>query len=161
MKQRDAVYQGIRNIMTENGETFEDGGNVQPFFAKGSEFRATLSLALITGFQDGTIECTQSYEPGELKVYVSGLISNWLRKDARLNGNVKYVASNPGSRAGSGDSMLKELRKLRTVVQDETMLAEIDTHIATRVAEVAASKAKKVTIDFSKLPAELQAKLNK
>jgi len=42
-------------------------------------------------------------DDAKLRSYCSGLQSNWLRKDTRLNGGVKYVAKNPGSRAGSTD----------------------------------------------------------
>jgi hypothetical protein len=141
--------------------SFEDGLNYGPAFSKGSDNRGMLSMVLVAGFEDGSIECTQKYPAPELKIYVSGLISNWLRKDKRLNGGVKYEAKNPGSRAHCKDEMLAELRKLRTVVQDETILAEIEGHIAARTTELTAAKMKKTTIDFDKIPAELRAKLNK
>src|SRR5665213_1962213 len=47
------------------------------------------------------------------KDYVPGMVSNWIRKDLRLNGGEKYETKNPGSRAGQGDDQLKNLKALK------------------------------------------------
>lgn len=91
--------------------------------------------------------------------YVNGMITNWLKKDTRLNGDVKYQAKNPGSRAGQGDATLKELKKLQTIVTDKDQLAAITDAINHRKEEIAAEKATKVVLDLSKIPDELKAKL--
>ena len=148
MKQVDAVYQGVRNVV---GSSFEDGLDYGPVFAKGTDNRAVLHQMITEGFRSGAIELSRSYTEPEMKNYVSGLISNWLRKDTRLNGGSKYQAKNPGSRAGCGDVQLRELRKLRTVVTDTAIIAEIDQHIAKRTSEL-----NTVVIDASKLPESLR-----
>jgi hypothetical protein len=37
----------------------------------------------------------------KMRLYASGLITNWCNKSKELNGGVKYQAKNPGSRSGS------------------------------------------------------------
>jgi len=92
----------------------------------------------------------------KLRSYCDGLVSNWLRKDDRLNGGEKYEPKNPGSRAGSGDEVVRELRKLKKITADETHLTAIDAEIEKRLAAIKASKAKDVEIDVEKLPEELR-----
>ena len=91
--------------------------------------------------------------------YVPGLLSNWLRKDKRLNGDVEYVAKNPGSRAGQGDDTLKNLKALRATMKDKAHLEAIDEEIKKRTDELAAKKAKAVVVDLSKIPEHLRIAL--
>ncbi len=93
MSQKEAVFSAVTNVCGES-----DGA-----YTPTKEQRASVNQILFEGFRSGTIECEKDYDDSGLKAYVSGLQSNWLRKDKRLNGNVQYVAKNPGSRAGSGD----------------------------------------------------------
>ena len=144
MSQKEAVFQAITNVIGE----FE--GACVPT----KEQRATVNQILFEGFRAGTIELDREFDDKELKQYVSGLQSNWLRKDKRLNGNVQYVAKNPGSRAGSSDPQLKAMRALLATKTDETERAEIQAFIDKRVAEV--KPAKTVTINVADLPEELR-----
>ena len=111
-------------------------------------------VILFEGFRSGSIELDREYDDSGLKAYVSGLQSNWLRKDKRLNGNVQYVAKNPGSRAGVADPQIKAMRLLLSTKTDTSERAEIQAFIDKRLAEI--KPAKSVEIDFSALPAELQ-----
>jgi hypothetical protein len=154
MTQKQAVYSAISSVLE-----FEDGTNIGPSMTK--ELRAQVNLILFEGFRSATIELDKEYSDSDLKAYVSGLQSNWIRKDKRLNGNTQYVAKNPGSRAGSGDPALKAARALiSTLVEGTADHAEVKAFIDTRVTEIAASKAK-VTVDYSALPAELRARFSK
>lgn len=92
----------------------------------------------------------------DVKGYVNGMVSNWLRKDLRLNGGTKYETKNPGSRAGSGDEVLKSLKALKSTLTDADHIAAVDAEIANRTAELAAAKAKTVTIDINKIPEALR-----
>ena len=97
----------------------------------------------------------------EMSSYVSGLISNWLKKDKRLNGNTVYQPKNPGSRTGQGDAMVRELRKAAAAFADDAeKLAEINGFLTERIAEIKAAKAKDVEIDYSVLPEGLAESLN-
>ena len=157
LSQREAVFATIVSVLEENGVHFNEGMNVQSEMNK--EVRAAVSAKLIEGFANGTIELSTSYtDAAKLKAYTSGLISNWVRKDTRLNGNTKYVAQNPGSRRGSSDPQMKALKALLTQATSESDKEEIQGYISERLSVIEASKKKSTPIDFSVLPAALASK---
>lgn len=150
MTQKEAVFQAVKNVCGE-----------QESYTPSKEQRSQVNAILFEGFRSGTIELDREFTDSDLKSYVSGLQSNWLRKDKRLNGNVAYVAKNPGSRAGSGDASLKAMRALLSTLTTEEDKAEVQGHIDARISEINASKKKSVTVDFSALPADLASKFAK
>jgi hypothetical protein len=157
--QRDAVFTGITNVLAEHNITFEEGQDVGEIMTR--ELRSEVNAILFAGFKAGTIEISKEYNDTELKAYVSGLQSNWIRKDKRLNGGMQYVAKNPGSRAGSGDDQLKAMRALLKSLQvGSADHAEVQSCIDKRVGELNASKVK-TTVDFSALPEALRNKFAK
>lgn len=150
MKQKDAVYQAVCAVTGFNGD-----GSVEI----SKEQRAQVNAILFEGFKAGKIELDKEYTDSDLKGYVSGLQSNWLRKDERLNGGVKYTAKNPGSRAGSGDPAIKAMRVLLSTLTPGTAdHSEVQAEIDKRNAEIQATKVK--TIDLSALPEHLRAKFS-
>lgn len=151
MNQKEAVFAAICNVTGHTGE-----GQV----SISKEQRGQVNAILFQGFRSGNIELDREYTDTDLKAYVSGLQSNWLRKDTRLNGGVKYAAKNPGSRAGSADPQLKAMRALMSTLTSEEDRAEVQTAIDARISELAIVKQAKV-VDFSALPADLAAKFNK
>lgn len=151
LSQKEAVFQAVQNVC----------GKQEGAYVPSKEQRAQVNQILFESFRNGKVELEREYTDSALKGYVSGLQSNWLRKDKRLNGGMSYVAKNPGSRAGSGDASLKAMRALRSTLTSETDIAEVDAAIATRLAEITVSKKKSVTIDFSALPADLAEKFQK
>ncbi len=165
MKQRDAVYSAIISAFNDAGIDFEDGMNASEFMSK--EIRSNVHTIVTDGFKSGTVEFEKTPANAEkmasdskLSTYVSGLVSNWLRKDTRLNGNTKYVAKNPGSRAGASDEQLKALRLLANQFKnDSAKLVAINKQITTRTAEIQAAKVKSVKVDLSVLSPELLAEL--
>lgn len=150
MNQKEATYNAICAVTGHKG----DGAVVIS-----KEQRAQVNMILCEGFRAGKIDLDREFTDAELKSYVSGLQSNWIRKDSRLNGGIKYTAKNPGSRAGSGDPALKALRALMTTLTTEADKTEVQGYIDARVAEL--NVAKVPTIDYSVLPADLQAKFKK
>lgn len=144
--QKDAVFAAVTNVCGQ-----QDGA-----YNPTKEERAQVNQILFAGFQAGTIELSadKQYDESGLKSYVSGLQSNWLRKDSRLNGNVKYSAKNPGSRAGSGDPQIKAMRALLATKSDPTEQSEIQSFIDKRLAEI--KPAKTVEIDVDSLPEALR-----
>lgn len=157
--QKEAVFQAVSNVLSENGIEITEGMNVNGVITR--ELRSQVNSVLFEGFKSGTIELDKQFSDSDLKGYISGLQSNWLRKDKRLNGGFSYVAKNPGSRTGSSDPQLKAMRTLLSTVQTEEDKAEIQSHIDARLKEIQASKVKEVKIDYSALPADLQAKFSK
>ena len=151
MNQREAVYQAIHSVLTDGEIEFEDGGNVSEVLTK--EMRENVHQIVVEGFRTGKVEFESTpanaeklKTPSKLNSYVSGLISNWIRKDKRFNGNMSYVPKNPGSRAGQGDEQLKTLRALKRQFAGTAKEAEIDVHIDKRVEELRAAKAQTTVI---------------
>lgn len=142
-KQKDAAFKVIVEVTG-----FDGSGKCEPTKAH----RETIIATLVGMFEAGQIELSSPQE--DLKGYVSGLVSNWLRKDTRLNGGTKYIAKNPGTR--SQDPVLKNMRVLLATLTDPmdqaVVQAEIDAYVA------AQAKAKAPTIDFSALPEALRSK---
>lgn len=152
MSQKEAVFAAFTNVMgTQEGK-----------YVPSKSQRASVIDVLCAGFKAETVELGTAYTTdSELREYTSSLISNWLRKDTRLNGGVKYAAKNPGSRAGQADPELKALRALMTQahITDEDK-TEIQGYIDARVAAISTVKSAKV-VDFASLPAELATKFAK
>ena len=135
LTQEEAVFLAITNVC----EAIE--GKFEP----SKDERAKVTEILVEGFKAGKIALKDTpnnqaklSDDAKLRSYCSGLQSNWLRKDPRLNGNVKYVAKNPGSRAGSTDPQVKAMRVLlatRTDLSSEDR-GEIQGMIAKRLGEI-------------------------
>jgi hypothetical protein len=138
VSQKQAVFSAVTNVCSPN----DDGS-----FTPTKEQRAQVNLILFEGFKAGTIECEREYTDSELKAYVSGLQSNWLRKDKTLNGGVQYVAKNPGSRAGSTDPQIKAMRLLLSTKSEPSERAEIQAFIDKRVAEIKPAKSTELTAE--------------
>lgn len=154
MSQKEAVYSAVTSVLSENNISVSEGTDVSTVMTR--ELRSQVNAILVEGFNSGSVELDRTFNPSDLKAYVSGLQSNWLRKDKRLNGGAKYSAKNPGSRIGSGDAQLKAMRSLLSTLTDESERSEVQSHIDTRVNEIQAVKAKKsITVDFAALPADL------
>ena len=147
INQKEAVFAAMSNVM----------GKIEGVCTPTKEQRGQVNAILFEGFKNGDINFDGELPAdSELKAYVSGLQSNWLRKDKRLNGGVQYVAKNPGSRTGSTDPQIKAMRILLSTKSDAAERAEIQAFIDKRLAEV--KPAKTVTINVDDLPAELKAK---
>jgi hypothetical protein len=97
MKQKEAVYIAVKKILEENGTWFEEGKEA---VVLKRNVRDAIIDELAAGFMSGIIELDSSSpanaekltNAASLKQYCSGLVSNWLRKDTRLNGGVMYVS---------------------------------------------------------------------
>ena len=155
--QKEAVFSAVSSVLSENSVTVTDGEGYSASLNR--ELRAQVTNILVEGFNAGTIVLDKTFNTeAELRTYCSGLTSNWLRKDSRMNGGVKYEAKNPGSRVGSSDASLKAMRALLGTKTDPSEKAEIQAFIDSRVAEIKASRKPTKSIDFSALPAELASK---
>ena len=144
--QKEAVYQAITNALI-----MPEAGAVRP----SKEERASVCNILVAGFQSKAIAYDGDLpNEADLKSYVSGLLSNWLRKDKRLNGNINYVPKNPGSRTGITDPSIKAMKALLSTKSDPAECAEIQAFIDRRLAEV--KPAKVVTVNVADLPEALR-----
>jgi hypothetical protein len=134
----------------------KDGGSV----GATKEQRAAITHILCEGFRQGTIQFEKTLSNQEklasdskLSAYVSGLISNWLRKDTRLNGGAKYEIQNPGSRAGQGDEQMKTLRALAKQFEGTDKAILISAQIEKRKSELAAQKSKSTPLTQEQIDA--------
>jgi hypothetical protein len=160
LSQKDGIYNAVVSFHKDHGRSFEDGTEV--VFSK--EDRATVIGMVCEAFHADEISISEAAkskfsDPAELKSYAGSLLSNWLRKDTRLNGGVKYSPKNPGSRAGQSDETIKNLRLLRKTLDDADQIASVDEEISTRLAAIKAAKAPTVEVNYDAIPAALREKL--
>ena len=147
VSQKEAVFTAVTSVC----------GNNEGPYTPTREQRAQINLILFEGFKAGSIQLEKEFDDAGLKAYVSGLQSNWLRKDKRLNGGVAYTAKNPGSKAGSTDPQIKALRALLSTMTDVEGRMEVQEAIDARLAELKP----KVEVDLSALPEHIKAKFSK
>jgi hypothetical protein len=154
MKQIEAVYQAVVEVMGEH-----DGA-----YTPTKEEREAIVATVAEGIEEGKVDFSPSARakhdsPAKIKQYCVGLVSNWLRKDPNLNGNVKYQPKNPGSRAGQGDAQIRAMRQLVKTLTDQSKIDYLNAKIEARKLEVQAEKAKSITIDLSSIPQDLLEEL--
>lgn len=159
VSQKQAVRNAIFAVLEERNETYELNGPTPISQVFNSDDKAKAREILFTGFRNAEVEYKASFQSkvdddAELKKYVSGLLNNWMRKDKELNCGEIYKAKNPGSRTGSQDEKVKEMRKLLKVTTDPEAKALIESAINSRIAEI--KPAKSIEIDVSALPEHLQ-----
>jgi hypothetical protein len=158
--QREATFNAIITVLSNNNVTFQSGSDVKSVIT--SEHKKKVKDLLIDGFKNGNIDYTDDFaktkltSTSELSKYCSGLISNWIKKDSRLNGNTKYQVLNKGSRVGQGDSQVKELRKLLKATTGTEAENEVTEALNARLAAVRADKKPSTSIDVDSLPENLR-----
>lgn len=155
LSQKEAVFSTTTKVLAEAGVKFEEGMTVGSVVDK--DLRAQIVSILCEGFEAGKIELKSEQE--NLKSYTNSLVSNWFRKDKRLNGGVKYEAKNPGSRTGQADPTVKNLRLLQQrFAEGSAQHTQISTKIDERVAVIKAEKAAKSmkAIDINAIPDDLK-----
>jgi hypothetical protein len=152
ISQREGVFNAVTSVLRSNGIKFTEGMNVSKVITK--EHRAAVCSELVKGFKSGAITLDTKFDDDELKAYCPGLLSNWLRKDTRLNGGEPYEPKNPGSRTGAMDPTIRNLGLLLKQTTEPRAKAEIQAAIDARKQELAAAKMPK--IDVAVIPASLR-----
>lgn len=143
VSQKEAVYQSVASVVNESGESI----NAETATHLTTEQRKQVISILLELTESGGVSVNpESKAAQNLPKYWDGALSNWIRKDTRLNGGTEHMIKNPGSR--SGDEMLKNLKLLRSTQTDEAAIAAIDEAIADRIAELKpAAQPKAVNVD--------------
>lgn len=154
MKQVEGVFQAVCAVLG----TSEFEGKVELTTEQRKEVIEQVTKGLASGEIDLSESAREKYDTDDKlrKQYVPGLVSNHLRKDKRLNGGVDYEPKNPGSRAGSGDEVIRELKKLMKVVTGEEERAAIQAEIDKRLAVIQAERGKSIEINRDLIPEELR-----
>lgn len=95
---------------------------------------------IFNGIIAGTIEFGKEVtDEKELGRYVSGMVSNYLRKSKELNGGETYVPQSTGR--GSRDPQVSELNKLlKTYTEGSEQYSQIILAIEARKAELASER---------------------
>ncbi len=147
LSQKEAVFNAVTEIIGVT-RTIEDTSPLN----LDKDQKASVREILLEGFANDEIELKNTQD--DMKKYVNGLLNNWIRKDKRFNGNVTYKAKNPGSRAGQGDTQIKNLRLLLKTDIDDNAKAEINQAIQERLAELKPEKV--IVVDATAIPEHLQ-----
>jgi osmotically-inducible protein OsmY len=154
----------VTQVKAQLGERFTPGQDVKDYITKAD--RQAVAAKIAQQMLDGEVtlsdEAKAKYgESAETLAsrYVMGMVTNWLNKSKELNGGTKYTTKNPGSRAGSGDEQVREMRKLRKQLAElgnTEGVERVDAAIAQRLAEIGASKTSTVEINAEVLPEALR-----
>lgn len=154
--QKEAVYEAVKQVFGGTVE-FESGMDISSII--NSEQRKFAVDALVQGFKDGEIVLFTEF-PSEqaLRTYCTGLLSNWLRKDTRLNGGGKYAPKHPGRGRAPADAQIKALQALMAQVKDPTEKKEIQQYIDARRTEIGAQASVIKNVDIEALPPGLRTK---
>lgn len=153
MKQNDAVFSAVCEVLGQS--SFSQAVSLSK--EQRGQIIEIVTDGILNGRVDFSSEAQAKYNsPDKVRGYTSGMVNNHLRKDKRLNGGAKYEAKNPGSRAGQGDAQLKAMKALRSQLTDSDSVAEIETAIENRIAELKAAKVKTIAFDASALPEHLR-----
>jgi len=164
LNQREATFQAITTVLSNSGVSFTSGEDVKGVLT--SEHKKKVRDILVTGLKDGSITSTQEFmskmsTDADLSKYTSGLISNWIKKDSRLNGNKKHQSSGGSSnsnRVGNGDSQVKELKKLLKATAGTDSEQEVAEALNARINELKVNKTSSVkkSINVESIPENLQ-----
>ena len=158
--QKTAVCECLLRVLSENGIDYELNGEVNIKDVLNKSMLDVVRSEICDGFEEEQIQMSDNAKakyignPTEMKKYVNGLVNNWIRKNKEFNNGNEYVIKNPGSRSGSGDESVKEMRKLLKTVTDPETRASIQTAIDERIAEIAPEKV--ITINKDALPEHLR-----
>ena len=160
LNQRSATIQVILATLTARSYSYELNGSTSISSVLTDSDKENVRNTLFSMFRNGQVELSSDAsdkfsDDSKLKAYISGLVNNWIRKAPEFNGGMKYQAKNPGSRQGSGDQQVREMKKLLSATQDPTTKAVIQSEIEKRLGEIKVTKAA-VEIDSSKLPESLR-----
>lgn len=157
MNQRDATCNTLIAVLQEREVEYELNGATSIASVLTTEDKKKAREVLHAMFLNKQIDFKDSSKLSDekyMKDYISGLVNNWIRKAPEFNGSTKYQAKNPGSRQGSQDEMIKELKKLLTIVEPENKAA-IQEAIDQRLATIKPTKV--VTINVAALPEHLRS----
>lgn len=164
--QREAVFNATVQVLKDSGIEFVTGKTVVHDVVT-KEHRSQIIEMVTSMFANGQVSFSDKpanqsklTNRPELRKYVSGLVSNWHNKDKALNAGQTYQAKAPGSRQGSADAQLKELKLLRKALvernADSKSIKSVDEAIETRLQELGQTKKPKTSVNVEFLPEELR-----
>lgn len=157
MKQAQSVLNATLEVL---GDSFDHSQPLLSYITKAQIELVVdaVTQSILSGETDFSPEAKAKYDTdAKVRAYTKGMVNNWHRKSLSLN-PTKYEAKNPGSRAGSSDPMVREMKKLKAQLEaagDFDTAQEVETQIQARIQEVKPTKAQP-TINESVLPESLR-----
>ena len=137
MKQSQSVVAATVSVLADR---FQPGVPVLSYISRSetSEVVELVTDSIMEGLTEFSPEARVKYDDRKkVRSYVVGMVNNWFRKGKELNGGTTYIPKNPGSRAGTGDPELKELKLLKKALVERNAkpeaLAKVDAAIAARL----------------------------
>lgn len=161
LNQRQGVYIAVMNYLADKNIPFDDGQMPAAAELLSSSDRKNVVNIVACGLLSGEISMsleakTKRSTPQGTAKYATELVSNWLRKDERLNGGSKPSIKSPVP-TGKGDAELRELQKLRALKMDDAEALEvIDDAISKRRQAIGQAKAKTVVVNANLIPEHLR-----
>lgn len=161
ISQKDSVVNEVKSIL---GVSYD--ASVPAREQLSDENLKLIKTNVIAGIVDGSIDFKkETTDVKEITRYVSGMVSNHLRKTKELNGGRKYNPQSTGR--GSRDLQISELNKLLKTYSESTseygdIVQAINTRketLASERAEIAKAKKKQndlSSIDVDALPEGLK-----
>lgn len=136
ISQKQAVVNGVKFVL---GNTFS--ATVSAREQLSTEQLIQVKSYVTSQIMSGSVEYSKDYsDEKEVSKYVSGMVSNHLRKAKELNGGESYVPQSTGR--GSRDETITELNKLlKTYAEGTEEYKQILEAISSRKNEIAAEKA--------------------
>jgi len=161
LNQKEAVYSAIATYMSSKKRPMLSDSKIE----LDSDDRKTIVTMLIAAIHDGgiefSVESIGKYDtPEKMRNYSTGLLSNWVRKDPRLNGGEKHAIKNPGARLGHKDEILKNLKELKKALINKKEIAAVDKEIQNRINELQNEKRSLIPIDIKNIPVHLMHLVN-
>jgi len=158
--QKVAVVNTVKKVL---GSTYDPNISVNDVLTR--DQKKSVINSITQGIMNGDIAYNKdTTDESSVRTYVTGMVSNHIRKAKELNGGTQYSPTATGR--GSRDAKLSALSKLLNTYNEGTPEhTEIKQAIVQRRAELKASvpktsKMKKQTIDVSDLPDDLKELAN-
>lgn len=154
LSQKDAVYQATMAVLKQNKVELEDGQDIREAISGNMQLRGQIRDLVFEGLRSGQVTFGSSekkQDDGALKTYSTGLISNWFRKDKRLNGGQRYqpaTSKNQGKEQSeqlSGSSYERRIRAMQGAIE-ATDDQELKTALEAQIEDI---------LDQEKLEAKL------
>jgi len=135
ISQKDAVVNEVKSIL---GSSFDPSTPARDQL--NDDHLQIIKSNVVSGIINGSVEFKkETSDEKEIARYVSGMVSNHLRKAKELNGGTQYTAQSSGR--GSRDPQISELNKLlKTYSEGTDEFNQIVSAIESRKAEFTAER---------------------
>ena len=134
VSQKDAVFNAIKSLLNDKGISLSD---TEPVKLSLEERKIVVSI-LIESVIDGSMvmsaeAVSKFHTPEKLRNYVTSLLSNWLRKDARLNGGLKQ--NKTLLKKNGNTAIIKKLKKLKSKLTNPLEIVKVQKEIDLKLQE--------------------------